>query len=78
VAAGPLLDDFLGNPIYDPKTTRQLADGTWARDPFPGSQIPKSRVDPMAQKILDIYPWLQPNYPGTLAATGPLNDLLYR
>ena len=29
--------NFAGaNPIYDPATTRQLPDGTWKRDPFPG------------------------------------------
>ena len=46
----------LGVPIYDPTTTRQLADGTWARDPFPNSQIPLNRINPVAQKILQSIP----------------------
>ena len=35
-------------PIYDPFTT--------PRDPFPGNVIPKSRFDPVALKIVPIYP----------------------
>ena len=34
------LFNFAGaNPIYDPSTTRRLADGTWTRDPFPGNSF---------------------------------------
>ena len=33
-----------GFPIYDPATTRQLENGTWTRDPFPGNKIPQSRI----------------------------------
>jgi hypothetical protein len=79
--AAMLAGDFsfggIGNPIYDPRTTQQLANGTWTRDPFPGNQIPLSSFDPVAKKIVGIYPWLQPNQPGTLSANGPLNNLLY-
>ncbi len=67
----------LGNPIYDPATTRQLPDGTWVRDRFPGNRIPESRFDPVARKILQIDPWLAPNYPGTFNANGPVGNLLY-
>jgi hypothetical protein len=40
--------DALGRPIvfgqiYDPATSRQMPDGTWIRDPFPGNIIPSSR-----------------------------------
>ena len=37
----------LGQPLYDPATTRQNADGTWTRDPFPTNVIPLSRFDPV-------------------------------
>ena len=60
-----------GNPIYDPATTRQLADGTWVRDPFPGNIIPLNRFDPVAQKILSINPWHSPNIVGGNSSTGP-------
>jgi hypothetical protein len=43
--------------IYDPLTTRGML-----RDPFPGNQIPASRIDPVARNILAFYP--QPNLPG--------------
>ncbi|MBI4873762.1 MAG: TonB-dependent receptor [Acidobacteria bacterium] len=67
----------LGNPLYDPTTTRQLPDGTWARDPFPTRQIPLSRFDPVAQKILGFDPWNLPNVTGSFNADGPVNNLLY-
>ena len=40
--------DALGRPIvfgqiYDPASSRQMPDGTWIRDPFPGNIIPSSR-----------------------------------
>jgi hypothetical protein len=49
--------DALGRPIiygqiYDPQTSRQLADGTWIRDPFPGNIIPKSRFSQTTQNVL--------------------------
>jgi len=67
----------LGNPVYDPLTTRQLADGTWARDPFPNRQIPQSRIDPVAQKVLQINPWAAPNLPGSVNSAGPVSNYLY-
>lgn len=51
----------IGFPIYDPATTRQNADGTWVRDPFPGNVIPKNRVDPAVAKFLSYQPWNAPN-----------------
>jgi hypothetical protein len=36
----------LGSPIFDPFTGQ----------PFPGNQIPSSRIDPIASKILSLYP----------------------
>ena len=68
----------LGNPLYDPSSTRKLADGSWVRDPIPGNIIPKSRFDPVASKILSYDPWNAPNVTtGSLTATGPSNNLLY-
>ena len=42
--------------IFDINTTRQLANGTWVRDPFPGNIIPASRFDPAAKKMVDLFP----------------------
>src|SRR6476646_4333072 len=51
----------LGQTLYDPLTTRQNADGTWTRDPFPTRVIPQSRFDPVASKILSYNIWRPPN-----------------
>jgi hypothetical protein len=67
----------LGVPIYDPSSTRQLPDGTWARDVFPNSQIPLSRFNPVAQKILQINPWDNPNTAGTYNSAGPSGNFAY-
>jgi outer membrane receptor protein involved in Fe transport len=48
--------------IFDPASTHQLPDGSYTRDPFPGNQIPASRIDPVAAKIQSYYP--TPNQPG--------------
>ncbi len=64
------------NLIYDPATTRQLPDGTWLRDPFPGNRIPLNRFDPVARKVLDIDPWVSPNQAGTFNSLGPVGNLL--
>jgi len=72
-----LAGNFAGlNPIYDPSTTRQLADGTWVRDPFPGNMVPQNRIDPVAQKLLSYHPWVDPTGPGTPSSTGPTNNVL--
>ncbi len=65
----------VGNPIFDPLTTRQLPSGAWARDPFPGNRIPPARFDPVARKVLEIDPWVAPNTPGTFNANGPVGNL---
>ena len=49
--------DALGRPvifgqIYDPATSRQLPDGSWIRDPFPGNIIPANRISQVTQNIL--------------------------
>ena len=64
------------NPIYDPATTRRLPDGTWTRDPFPNNIIPQNRIDPVARKVLDADPWVEPTDAGTPSNTGPTNNVL--
>lgn len=60
-------------PIYDPATGK--ADGT-GRTPFPGNKIPISRLSPISQKILPLWP--EPNQPGLtnnyfVSASAPYN-----
>jgi outer membrane receptor protein involved in Fe transport len=61
--------DALGRPvifgqIYDPVSSRQLANGTWVRDPFPGNKIPQSRISAVTQKILNpAYALPDPTFP---------------
>jgi len=64
------------NPIFDPATTRRLANGNWARDPFPGNLVPQNRFDPVARAVLGYDPWVQPNREGTYNALGPNGNLL--
>jgi hypothetical protein len=58
-------------PIYDPLTNcGQLGNdacGSSAvqRTPFPGNIIPASRIDPVAEKLLDFPIYTLPNIPGT-------------
>jgi hypothetical protein len=44
--------------IFDPSTTRQVGPGPrdWVREPFPGNIIPRSRLNPNAVRLLDLYP----------------------
>jgi hypothetical protein len=56
--------DPLGRPImegeiYDPTTQRPAPNGQIIRDPFPGQQIPVTRLDPVALNIQNLIP--QPN-----------------
>ena len=41
--------------IYDPATGRN-ENGVWVRDPFPGNIIPANRIDPVAARLLGLYP----------------------
>jgi hypothetical protein len=49
--------DLQGRPftIYDPATTRPNG-SAYVRDPFPGNQIPKERMDSVALRALAYYP----------------------
>ncbi|MEO7143119.1 MAG: TonB-dependent receptor, partial [Bryobacteraceae bacterium] len=48
--------------IYDPATTTAAGGGRFSRVPFPGNIVPASRIDPVAQKILNYWP--KPNVAG--------------
>ena len=55
--------------IYNPFNTQRLTDGTFARNPFPGNQIPQNMLDPVALKLMAYFP--APNRPGNpLTGTG--------
>ncbi|MBO0799391.1 MAG: carboxypeptidase regulatory-like domain-containing protein, partial [Blastocatellia bacterium] len=49
--------------IYDPFSTRALANGRFMRDPIPGNVIDPSRLDPVALNLINLYPL--PNVQGT-------------
>jgi len=49
--------------IYDPLTIAPAAGGRYSRQPLPGNIIPASRLDPMAQRVLEYYP--APNVAGS-------------
>jgi hypothetical protein len=52
--------------IYDPLTGRADSTGKWIRQPFAGNIIPKDRFNPVATKILALYP-----LPNTVSAGSP-------
>jgi hypothetical protein len=64
----------LGQQLYDPSTTKQLANGDWTRDPIPGNVIPVSKMDPVYRKLLSFSPWAPPNTAGSLTSTGPVSN----
>jgi hypothetical protein len=52
-----------GTPIYDPATTVPNPNGTgYVRSLFPGNRVPLDRFDPVALKLLALYP--EPNLSG--------------
>lgn len=44
--------DVIFGQIYDPTSSRQLPNGAWIRDPFPGNIIPTDRFSGVTSKIL--------------------------
>jgi TonB dependent receptor-like, beta-barrel len=69
ITADILGRSFARGTVFDPATTRQLTAGQadpvtgivattsgFVRDPFPGNQIPASRLDPNALKLMNLYP----------------------
>jgi hypothetical protein len=67
----------IGQQLYDPSTTHQLANGTWTRQPIAGNIIPVSQMDPVYTKLLSFNPWLPPNTPGSLSTTGPVSNFTW-
>lgn len=41
--------------IYDPATIAAASGGRFSREPFPGNIVPRSRLNPMALKMLDYF-----------------------
>ncbi|MGI8991308.1 MAG: carboxypeptidase regulatory-like domain-containing protein [Bryobacteraceae bacterium] len=67
----------VGNTIYDPATIRQLQNGTWTSDPFPGNIVPKNRFDPVAVNFLSHNPFTPSNTAaGFVDKLGPHQDLI--
>src|SRR5882724_3260961 len=67
--------DFSGfNTIYDPSTTATDASGNSTRVPFAGNKIPQSKWDPIAAKLLALFP--SPNVPGSISSFGVSNNFL--
>jgi hypothetical protein len=58
--------------IYDPQSAVVNADGSVTRQPFSGNLIPQTRINPIAAKMLSLYP-----KPNNVAAGSPYgtNDL---
>lgn len=69
---GNFAQSYDGGPlaIYDPTTTVQNPDGSYSRTEFQGNQIPSTRVDTVAAKMLAYIPL--PNLP----AAGNVDNLL--
>src|SRR5215831_12812635 len=42
--------------VYDPLTGRADASGKWIRQAFPGNTIPSNQINPVAAKIIALYP----------------------
>ncbi|MCW5976572.1 MAG: TonB-dependent receptor [Bryobacteraceae bacterium] len=74
--AGDFSFGGVGNPIYDPASTTQDANGRWVRDPFPNNQIPQSRFDPVARNFLSNDPYAPANAQGFVDRTGVFNNLV--
>ena len=62
------------NPIYDPSSTVTDAQGNVTRTPFPNNQIPQSRQNPIAAKLLSMFP--EPNVGGDVNNLGVVNNYL--
>ncbi len=66
----------IGQPIFDPRTTRQNAAGKWMRDPFPDNIAPRSAWSQVATKLVGMKPFMEPNVPGKMFSTGPNGNIM--
>ncbi|HWC00885.1 MAG TPA: carboxypeptidase-like regulatory domain-containing protein, partial [Bryobacteraceae bacterium] len=69
--------DAMGRPvifgaIYDPKSTRMGPNGTAVRDIFPGNIIPQSRIDPVANNIINKVGLVSPTFDSMVRNTPQL------
>jgi len=62
------------NTIFDPNTTVTDASGNTTRQPFSGNQIPQSRLNPIAAKLMSMFP--EPNVAGSTSSFGVSNNYL--
>jgi hypothetical protein len=62
------------NTIFDPNTTVTDASGNTTRQPFAGNQIPQGRWNPIAAKLLSMFP--EPNVAGSTSPFGVSNNYL--
>lgn len=75
------LGSFTGGPfgtIYDPSTAVPNGSGGLTLQPFAGNIIPGSRLDPVALKIMSLYPSANTGAPGALASNFINNPELTR
>jgi hypothetical protein len=77
-SAEMLAGDFsfggIGNPLYDPLSTRQV-NSVWTRDPLPNNRVPLSRFDPVARNFLSNNPFTAANTAGFTDRLGPHQNL---
>src|SRR5579871_2208113 len=67
--------NFAGyNTIYEPASTTTDAQGNSTRTPFPNNQIPSSLFNPIAAKLLSMFP--EPNVAGQVSTFGVSNNYL--
>ncbi len=67
--------DFSGfQQIFDPQSTVIASDGSATRQPFANNQISPTRFDPVAKKLIDLFP--APNVPGSIGQAGVSNNYL--
>ncbi len=62
------------NQIFDPNTTVVDANGNATRQPYAGNQIPQSQWNPIAAKLLSMFP--EPNVAGSTSSFGVSNNYL--
>lgn len=66
-------EGVVSNGIFDPSSTRANPSGTgYIRDRFPGDQIPANRFDPLAAKLINLYPLPQKTAPANNYVANPI------
>ncbi len=74
IGTDPLGRSVAQGQIFDILTTRPNPSGTgFVRDAFPGNQIPLSRMDPVAKRLVDLFPSPNQNLAPRLPASNYFN-----